>query len=235
MRQQLPDVKIEQFEGPYDLLLELAKKEKIKLSEVSLQCLTQEFLAYMKQHEIPAELIASFVMVASSLLLLKAKQVLPTLTEEEDEELTNFEERLALYAQYRTAAEKLGEMWNTAWLLPANFFGEGEYKVAYDTSSFPSISASLLADVFQICIGRIPVPSQVRTHLTLRGRSLKELYSLFQERLEQTKKIVFQEAMRDMPRQEQAVSFLAILEMARNQEIMLEQPEPFAHLILHKL
>lgn len=235
MRHQLPDVKLEQFEGPYDLLIELAKQEKVKLSEISLRELTQSFIAYMETAKIPAEIIASFVLVASTLLLIKARQVLPKLTPEEDEEVSNFEERLALYGQYRDAAERLRELWNIQPLLPAHFFAEGEYTVSQENQPLPNISASLLADALQACIGRIPPTPQVRAHLTPRGRSLAELLLLFQERLQRAKKITFQETIQDATAQEQAVSFLAVLEMARNQEVLLEQPEALGTLTLHKL
>ncbi len=235
MRHQLPDVKIEQFEGPYDLLIELAKQEKVKLSEVSLSSLTRSFITYMEEARIPAEVVASFVSVASTLLLIKARQVLPQLTPEEDEEITTFEERLALYQQYRDAAEEFGIMWNARPLLSAHFFAEGEYSVPQKDVPMPTISAALLTETLRACIGRIPPPPQVRAHLTPRGRSLAQLLHLFQDRLTRTKNLVFQETMRDATPQEQAVSFLAVLEMARNQEVTLEQQEAFGTLILHKL
>ncbi len=235
MRHQLPDVKIEQFEGPYDLLIELAKQEKVKLSEVSLSSLTQSFITYMEEARIPAEVVASFVSVASTLLLIKARQVLPKLTPEEDDEVNDFEERIALYQKYRDAAEVLGLRWNIQPLLPAHFFAEGEYNVPTRDAPMPVISATLLADAMRACIGKIPPPPQVRAHLTPRGRSLAQLLHLFQDRLTRTKNLIFQETMRDATPQEQAVSFLAVLEMARNQEVTLEQQEAFGTLILHKL
>lgn len=235
MRHQLPDVKLDQFEGPYDLLIELAKQEKIKLSEVSLSSLTQSFIAYMEQTKMPAEMIASFVIVASTLLLIKARQVLPKLTPEEDKEVNDFEEHIAMYQKYRDAAEELGLRWNTRPLLPAHFFAEGEYRMPREDIPMPVISAILLAEALQVCIGRIPPPPQVRAHLTPRGRSLRELLSLFQERLSRTTKLIFQDTIKDATPQEQAVSFLAVLEMVRNQEVRLEQEEAFGTLILHKL
>ncbi len=235
MHHGLPDVKLDQFEGPYDLLIELAKKEQVKLSEISLRELTQSFIAYIEDAKIPAEIIASFIMVASTLLLIKARQVLPKLTPEEDEEVEGFEKRLALYEQYRNAGEQIGVLWNMYRLLPAHFFAEGEYKVSQENLPMPNISSNLLADAMRACIGKIPPPPQVRAHLTPHGRSLQELLSLFQKRLENTKKLIFQDTMRGSSKQETAVSFLAVLEMARNQEIVLEQREAFGTLTLHKL
>lgn len=235
MHHLLPDVKIDQFEGPYDLLIELAKKEKVKLSEVSLASLTQEFITYMEEAKIPAEMVASFIAVASTLLLIKARQVLPQLTAEEDEEISNFEERIALYGQYRDAANILGTLWDAQPLLSAHFFAEGEYTQTQKDIPMPNISPSLLADAMRACIGRIPPPPQVRAHLTPRGRSLAQLLALFQERLARTKKIIFQDTISNATPQEQAISFLAVLEMARNQEVTLEQQEAFGTLILHKL
>lgn len=235
MHHSLPDVKLDQFEGPYDLLIEMARQEKVDLSEISLRDLTQSFLAYMKQAAIPAELVASFIIVASTLLLMKARQALAKLTPEEDEEVEMLQERLSLYERYRGVAEELAHRWWSAPLLPAHFFAEGEYRVATEGMPLPSITPDMLADAMKTVGERVPAPSRLRAHLTPRGRSLKQLLGLFQERLRSTSSLVFQETMKGSSRQEVAVSFLAVLEMARNGEVGLQQQKPFSPLTLHRL
>jgi segregation and condensation protein A len=233
MKNVLPDVKIDQFEGPYDLLVELAKKQKVDISLISLQKLTEPFLLYMKEHSISTEIVASFIVVASTLLLIKARRILPNVAPEEEDEISNLEGRLVIYEQYRKAAEHLGSLWGTSQLLPARFFSEGEQKHVMQFSSLPTISPQALADALKQRIQAIPTP-QPQAHLTHRGRTLTEILTLFHTRLKASRRLIFQETIQGASRQEQAVSFLAILEMARNQEVVLEQSEAFGTLVLHK-
>ncbi len=234
MAHTLPEVKIDQFEGPYDLLVELAKKQRVDISRISLESLTDSFIEYMEQHTLPPETIASFIVVASTLLLIKARQILPQLKTEEEEEIANLEEHLQLYERYRKAAERVGELWDTHRLLPAHFFGEGEVVTYQNFSEMQTITPQELADMLKAKIQQIPLP-QPKAHLTSRrGRSLSELFTLFKERLAQVAKITFQDTVQGATAQEQAASFLAVLEMARNQEVRLEQSEAFGTLVIHK-
>ena len=234
MHPAFPDVKIDQFEGPYDVLVELAKKQKVNLSEISLQKLTEPFLIYIQEHNIPPESVASFIIVASTLLLIKAREMLPQLKQEEEEEITDFTQRLQLYERYRKAGEHFGLQWGKAPLLPASFFAEGNKK-ATQAFSFPAgLLPETLANSLKQKTASIPV-IQPKAHLTQRGKSLTEILSLFQTRLTTSSILNFQESIHGISRQEQAVSFLAILEMARNQEVQLEQLEAFGTLVVHKI
>jgi chromatin segregation and condensation protein Rec8/ScpA/Scc1 (kleisin family) len=156
MQARLPDIKIEQFEGPYDLLVELAKKQQVSLSEISLLSITDSFIAYMQEHTMPTETLASFLVVASTLLLIKARQALPHLKSEEEEEINTLEEHLKLYEQYRKAAEELFEQWGRSRLLPANFFAEGEIQHVQDFSSMKHIHPQELSDILQGTIEALP-------------------------------------------------------------------------------
>ena len=235
MQSTLPNVHIEQYEGPYDLLVELAKKEQIRLSEISLQSLTDSFLTYIKEREIDPEIMGSFLVVASTLLLIKVRQMVPSLAHEEEEEISDLHHRLALYEKFRAVSEILAARWNTKPLLPAHHFAEGEFQEPGSEAFMPNISSELLHDALQNLIGRIPPPPKPSAHLTRRGRSIKELFAMFQDRLDRVKKLIFQESVHGSSRQDQAVSFLAVLEMARNNSVRLEQEEAFSTLTVHKI
>lgn len=234
MLNNLPEVKIEQFEGPYDLLVELAKKRQVQISEISLRDITDSFLEYMRKHTLPTETVASFLVVAATLLLIKARQVLPKLEAEEEEEISDLQERLQLYEKYRNAAEQFGMLWGTMRLLPASFFGEGNVQIVQDFSAMQKITPQDLQQALQQKIAATPIP-QPKAHLTQRGRSLADIFRLFKERLSALRKITFQETVQGTSRQEQAASFLAVLEMARQEEVLLEQSEAFGTLVIHKI
>lgn len=93
-------IKTGSFEGPFGLLLDLVEKRKLFINDVSLAAVTEDYLNYMNKLGglNPAE-IASFVLVASTLILIKSKSLLPnlSLTGEEEGDIRSLEERLRLY------------------------------------------------------------------------------------------------------------------------------------------
>jgi segregation and condensation protein A len=93
-------IKTNNFEGPFGLLLNLIEKRKLHISDVSLSAVTEDYLNYMnKLGGLHYSEISSFVVVASTLLLIKSKSLLPSLdlTNEEEGDIKNLEERLRLY------------------------------------------------------------------------------------------------------------------------------------------
>jgi segregation and condensation protein A len=93
-------IKMTGFEGPFGLLLTLIEKRKLHISDVSLSAVTEDYLNYMnKLGGLHYSDISSFVVVASTLLLIKSKSLLPNLdlTNEEEGDIKNLEERLRLY------------------------------------------------------------------------------------------------------------------------------------------
>ncbi len=93
-------IKTSNFEGPFILLLTLIEKRKLHINDVSLSTVTEDYLNYMnKLGGVHYSGISSFVVVASTLLLIKSKSLLPNLdlTNEEEGDIKNLEERLRLY------------------------------------------------------------------------------------------------------------------------------------------
>lgn len=101
-------IKTNNFEGPFGLLLTLIEKRKLHINDVSLSTVTEDYLGYLNKLGgfSPAE-VSSFVFVASTLLLIKSKSLLPNLdlTSEEEGDIRDLEERLRLYKLFM----KLGE------------------------------------------------------------------------------------------------------------------------------
>ena len=100
MENQIFQIKTTGFEGPFGLLLELIEKRKFHINDVSLAAVTEDYLSHMnKLGGLSSAEIASFVFVASTLILIKSKSLLPnlSLTSEEEGDIKNLEERLRLY------------------------------------------------------------------------------------------------------------------------------------------
>src|SRR6478609_2971026 len=93
-------VKTPVYEGPLDLLLDLVEKRKLFVSDVSLAQVTDDFIKYIESHEeFPISESAEFIVIASTLMLVKSRSLLPMLelTQEEEASIEDLEKRLVLY------------------------------------------------------------------------------------------------------------------------------------------
>src|SRR3989344_4119781 len=92
--------KLEEFEGPLELLLKLIEDEKLDITTISLAKVSDQYLAYIKnEEELPSEEVADFLVVAAKLIYVKSKYLLPALQlEEEDGE--DLEQQLKIFREY---------------------------------------------------------------------------------------------------------------------------------------
>jgi segregation and condensation protein A len=104
----LTQIKLQQFEGPLDLLLTLIEQQELDITQISLAQVTEQFLAFVKRLEqINATELADYLNIAAKLLVIKSKAILPSLeveTIEEDGE-ENLAEKLLRYKQFKEAAK----------------------------------------------------------------------------------------------------------------------------------
>ncbi|MEK7461705.1 MAG: segregation/condensation protein A [Patescibacteria group bacterium] len=97
-------VKTGVFEGPLDLLLDLVTQRKLFVNDVSLSQVTDDFIRYIDEHEeFPLKESAEFIVIASTLMLIKSRSLLPMirLTDEEEESIHDLEDRLKVYARVK--------------------------------------------------------------------------------------------------------------------------------------
>lgn len=107
-KQTVTQIKLQQFEGPLDLLLTLIEQQELDITQISLAQVTEQFLAFVKQLEqVNATELADYLTIAAKLLVIKSKAILPSLevetVEEEGEE--NLTEKLLRYKQFKEAAK----------------------------------------------------------------------------------------------------------------------------------
>jgi len=109
-------IKIENFEGPLDLLCHLIDKNKMDIYEINLNEITDQYIEYINQMEKQKLAISSeFLLMASALLLIKSKGLLPSSDIEEEEELTEEEliRRIVEYKKYKEITGALRDRYNT--------------------------------------------------------------------------------------------------------------------------
>lgn len=228
--ESFPTIKLAEYEGPFDLVLELVQKQRVDVSQVSMRDITNDFLTFIQTRRISPDLTAHFLVVASTLLLLKVRQLLPTLSEEEEQEIDELTDRIKIYQLYREQAQQFLRTWSTSKLL--SLFPRA--RVLEESTAIPSFSAEDIARTYTHVLGHLPKPVHPGAHLVHQGRSLTDCFQLLHKRLRRVKQLVLQDTISGYSRQDAAMSFLAVLEMARKKEVDLEQQHPLGQLIVRK-
>lgn len=156
MHSSLPVVKLENFEGPFDLLLELVRAHKLDVSKISLRQVTDDFLRYIEEKALSPELLGDFLVAAATLLLLKVRRLLPRLFETEEEEVKDLTTRLTVYQIFRQQADWIRKRWDRQLLFSRAAFGPA---FARPSAGRPvgnlTISLSELGQAFRAAIARL--------------------------------------------------------------------------------
>lgn len=223
-------VRTEQFEGPFDLLLSLIQERKLYINEISLANVTDEYLAYVQRPEgMPIAETAQFVWVAATLLLIKSRSLLPNLelTEEEQEDIRELERRLQLYRLIRRGARALGKTWDTAPLLPPRYappkvegFTPGNLTLQQLTEAVRALIAAFPSQTFR-------PTAEVESTVTL-----AEVLESLQERILQASRTSFNEIRTGRSKPEVIIHFLALLEILKSGIVTAEQSGSFSDIVV---
>jgi segregation and condensation protein A len=233
------EVHLDNFEGPFDLLLSLIAKHKLDVTEVALSRVTDEFIAYIGAHgpEWDLDQASEFLVVAATLLDLKAARLLPSGEVEDEEDLALLEARDLLFArllQYRAykeiAALLAGRMAEEAKRFPRAVGLEDRYAAALPEVVFGLGPAELAALAAKVLEPR-PVPSVATAHLHHVRVSVREQAVVLVERLRRTRSATFRALSADCPTRLHVVArFLALLELYRERAVAFEQVTPLGEL-----
>lgn len=112
-------VKLDRYEGPYTKLLEMIESRKLSITEIGLASVADEYIAYIKSFRAENNIlvdVSQFILVASTLVLMKARSLLPGIayTQEEEKQIHNLEHKLALYASLTKASERMRGLFGKA-------------------------------------------------------------------------------------------------------------------------
>lgn len=230
------ELKTEKFQGPLEKLLELIEDKKLQVSEISLAEVTDDFLKYLEHAEkIDFTMLADFISVASKLILIKSKSLLPdlALSEEEEADIKDLERRLALYQEFKQAKKNFEELWRAK--NPAHarqYLGSLEMvKMFYPGKR---VTKEALTD----SLGRI---FEAIKKLTAETETIREKIVSLEEKIKEVIGRVRDAGETSMGRLSEAktkaeivVIFLAILHLAREQLVHLEQHENFSDIMIKK-
>jgi segregation and condensation protein A len=224
------DLDLDAFEGPFDLLLTLVLKDEVELADVEVAGVVIAFVERVAERASPdLEACGEFLVLMAALLELKARGLFPDEDElafddlDPDEAAGELAERLALYRRFKAAAgwleERLAAESDRYFRLgPAPLAPAPRRPLApQDPLALASALRQLAADP--------PAPSL--NHLELRFPPVSLFLDRFRAVLGRRRQFVFDREVDNLSRVEQAVAFLALLELRKTGEIKLGQPAPF--------
>jgi segregation and condensation protein A len=234
-------VRLADFEGPFDLLLSLIAKHKLDVTTLALSKVTDEFIAYIHGPgpEWDLDQATEFLVVAATLLDLKAARLLPSAEVEDEEDLALLEARDLLFArllQYRAYKQVAAE-------LAARYAHEGRRfprSVALEptfANLLPEVLLSLTPDQLAALAVRAMTPRQPPTvsitHLHQVQVSVREQAGILVVRLRRTRQASFRSLVADCADTLTVVArFLALLELFRETAVAFDQADAFAELMV---
>jgi segregation and condensation protein A len=232
-------VRLDNFEGPFDLLLSLIAKHKLDITEVALSKVTDEFIAYIKAGGEAWDLdqTTSFLLVASTLLDLKAARLLPQGDVEDEEDLALLEARDLLFArliQYR-AYKQVATVLERRVAGEARRFPRAVGMEARFAGLLPDVLIGLGLEEFAALAARAMAPKPVHefsmAHIHAPTVSVKEQAGLVVDRLRRSKTMTFRALAADSPDTLTTVArFLSLLELFREGVVSFDQVSPLGEL-----
>lgn len=222
------DVKVEQFEGPLELLVRLIENEKLPITEVSLAAVTDQYLAQLSLRSADASLddLADFLVVAARLLLIKSRKLIPHISVEEESEIQDLERKLKIYQEFAAAAKILEKIYNHHRVLFSRHVRPTNETVRFSPPS--RLKQDKLAAAMADIIKR-QEPSIPQKKFTLDSRiSVQEKIATLKSALLARAMCTFRSIVgEDASRADLIVSFLALLEIVKQQHATVLQSALF--------
>ena len=218
------------YQGPLETLLNLIEERKLSVSEVLLAEVCDAYLAYVeKLPELPLDETAQFILVASTLLLIKSRTLLPmlSLSEEEKESVEELERRLARYTLVRKAAKLLRREWGQTPLILSVRAPIREPVFAPAETTIERIST-----VARRLVSMLPKPEKLAQVAVAPVLALEDVITSLKGRIASALKARFSELTRSRNKQEKIVYFLATLELVRSGSISATQERLFEDIML---
>ncbi len=229
-------IKLDKFEGPLSLLLRLIEKEEMDITEVSLAAVADQYIDYIRRsNQINPEEMADFLVVAARLLLIKSKALLPYLYPEEEEEIEELEEQLRMYKEFLEAAKKIEKMVGRRKFMFAREFNRRVLTNTVFFSPPPKLTAGDLKVIFVELLSRLKPPEALPEETLDHKINIEDKILLIQKMLLERLRVSFNRVLSTAKsKTEIIVSFLAVLELMRQREVILRQDNLFGEILIEK-
>ena len=234
------NVKLSQFEGPFDLLLTLIAKHELEVTALSLHIVTDDFLQYIKNQGSEWDLneTTEFLVIAATLLDLKTARLLPSGEVEDEEDIARLEARDLLFArlmQYK-AFKDVSYWLNIQLSVEAKRYPRSVSLEPQFANLLPEVLLGLgpneLARLAARAMEVKTIPTISLSHLHASTVSVREQAGIIVERLRRVGASTFRSLITGVEIPVVIARFLAILELFRESQITLEQESPLADLFI---
>ena len=231
------DFKIQDFEGPLDLLLHLIKESKMDIMNIEIELITKQYMDFLNEQEkLNLEVSSEYLVMACELLEIKSKMLIPNNKDkvEEEEEVDPREDlvnRLLEYQAYKDITKVLQEKElirkEIYTKLPESIknYSDGDNEIHCDVSLDDLISA------FQKYYQRKIDSKPIKTKVTVKEISVSSRKHDIKSILKNKKRVSFFELFPVVNKEYIVATFLAILEMAKEQEIKIIQDKEFDDIV----
>ncbi len=233
------EITIDNFSGPMDLLLHLIKQSKMDIMNIKLEIIIDEYLDYIhKMQDMNLDIASSYLVMASELLEIKSKMLLPK--EEDDEEEEDPKERLInrliLYQQYKDQIESFKELESERGTyytkIPSSL---DDYQTGEKKALIENVTLDDLVKAFEDFLARVDLEKPIHTKVTKKELSVEDRIINIKDKFKKQKRIDFFDLFEVKSKEYVVVTFLAILEMAKNRELMIYQEDNFGNIVCEAL
>ena len=230
-------ISIDNFEGPLDLLLHLVKEANIDILDIKVEEITDKYLEYIKrEEELNINIAASYLVMASELMYLKSKSLLPVVKkddeETEDEEITreNLINRLIEYKRYKEMTPVFKELEEER----KKIYIKAPEKVSnyVDNTLVGEASVDDLIEAFKRFLERKEEEKPLETTIARKEYSVKERKNNIRNILKVKKKAYLEELFEEYNRPVVVVTFLSILEMVKEKSVVISQDRNFDKILI---
>lgn len=233
-------IDINDFHGPLDLLLHLVKSKEQDIYEISTSVIIEEYLDYInKMQDLNIDVASEFLVMAATLIHLKSRMLLGITEETSDEEnefnINNEEDlktRILEYEKYKNMTnifkdleEKRNEFYTKS---PVSLKEFTNQKISNDGS----VTIDDLIEAFLAYKERINYQKPINTKITKRELSVEDRMVSIKDKLSFSKKLDFIDLFEEVNREYVIVTFLAILQMSKNDEIIIYQENNFDNIVV---
>ncbi len=221
-------VKLEVFEGPLDLLLHLIKRNQVDIYDIPIATITEQYMDYLSMmRSLNLDVAGEFLLMASTLLQIKSKILLPSPPEEEEEEegdpRAELVDRLLEYQKYKEAAARLNERG----ILDRDTFVHGNQEEETEDRGFVEVGVFELIEALRNVLGRFT--PEAAYDVTLDRMTIEERIAQILEVVKsEGSGFLFASLFSEASSKEDVIiTFLALLELMRMRMIKVYQRAPF--------
>lgn len=233
-------IKIDNFEGPLDLLCHLIDKNKMNIYDVNLTEITDQYIEFLNaMEELNLEIASEFIVMASTLLFLKSKKLLPK-QEEEEEEITEEEliRRIIEYKKFKEISKELKENYK----IYSNRFFKGQEEIELPKQKLEKdYESDKIPEIYRLLVERNSVKINQNAKNIEKialvdkytvSEKVKEMYKV----LAKQKKFIFNKlfAINKKEKQEVVTAFSGLLEMSRRNKVETSQEELFGDIVVEE-